>query len=97
MIRLVKVVKLEPLDGFRLRITFSDGFEGVRDYSDMIAEGGAMVEPLRDKAFFDKVFISFGVPSWPNGFDVDAVNLHMELRHANALRPVGAEQGQWRA
>ena len=36
-----------------------------------------MVEPLRDPAMFGRAFVSFGVPSWPNGFDLDAINLHM--------------------
>ena len=52
MINIVKVVKLNPLDGYRLWVRFSDGTEGVRDYSDMIAEGGPMVEPLRDQLYF---------------------------------------------
>ena len=92
MIKMVKVVKLEPLDGFRLWVRFSDGSEGIRDYSDMVAEGGPMVEPLRDPLFFKKVFISFGVPSWPNGYDVDAINLQMELRDANALTNAAAAE-----
>jgi len=45
-----------------------------------------MVEPLRDPAMFRGAFLSFGVPSWPNGFDLDAINLHMELRAAGTLR-----------
>jgi hypothetical protein len=40
---------------------------------------------LRDQVVFDKVFISFGVPSWPNGFDVDAINLQMEIREQGGL------------
>jgi Protein of unknown function (DUF2442) len=91
MINIVKVVKLNPLEGYRLWVRFSDSTEGVRDYSDMIAEGGSMVEPLRDQSYFNKVFISFGVPSWPNGFEVDAINLQMELRDANALTHAAAE------
>jgi Protein of unknown function (DUF2442) len=91
MIKMVKVVNLKPLDGFRLWVRFSDGSEGIRDYSDMISDGGPMVEPLRDQLFFNKVFISFGVPSWPNGYEVDAINLHMELRDANALTHAAAE------
>ena len=31
MINMVKVVKLTPLDGYRLWVRFSDGTEGVRD------------------------------------------------------------------
>jgi hypothetical protein len=51
----------------------------------MLAEGGPMVEPLRDPSFFKSVFVSFGVPSWPNGFEVDAIALHMELEKAGLL------------
>ena len=91
MINFVKVVQLKPQDGYRLWVRFSDGTEGVRDYSDMIEEGGPMVEPLRDQAVFNKVFISYGVPSWPNGFDVDAINLQMELRERGALSHAAAE------
>ncbi len=91
MINFVKVVQLKAQDGYRLWVRFSDGTEGVRDYSDMIGEGGPMVEPLRDQAVFNKVFISYGVPSWPNGFDVDAINLQMELRERGALSHAAAE------
>jgi hypothetical protein len=85
MIKMVKVTELKPLDDARLWVRFSDGSEGIRDYSDMLAEGGPMVEPLRDPSFFKSVFISFGVPSWPNGFEVDAIALHMELEKAGLL------------
>ncbi|MFN0190906.1 MAG: DUF2442 domain-containing protein [Aestuariivirga sp.] len=85
MIKMIKVVGLKPLDGYRLWIRFSDGSEGIRDYADMIAEGGPMVEPLRDQQFFSKVFLSMGIPTWPNGYDVDAVALHMELERAGLL------------
>ena len=85
MIKMVKVTELKPLDDVRLWVRFSDGSEGIRDYSDMLAEGGPMVEPLRDPSFFKSVFISFGVPSWPNGFEVDAIALHMELEKAGSL------------
>lgn len=85
MIKMVKVVKLKPLDGHRLWVRFSDGTEGIRDYSEMIAEGGTMVIPLRGQTYFNKAFISFGVPTWPNGFDVDAIALHMELEASGLL------------
>ena len=90
MITLVKVVKLKALDGHKLWVRFSDGTEGVRDYADLISESGPMVEPLKDEAFFSKAFISFGVPTWPNGFDVDAINLQMELREQGALSATAA-------
>ena len=41
-----------------------------------------------DPAVFRRAFLTFGVPSWPNGFNLDGINLHMKLRDAGALRPV---------
>ena len=61
MIEIVHVVKVDKLGGYRLRLRFSDGTEGERDFSDMTAEGGEMVEPLRDPVFFARVFIECGV------------------------------------
>jgi hypothetical protein len=72
-------------------VRFSTGEEGARDYSDMIGEGGSMIQPLRDQAFFERVFIELGAPTWPNGFDVDPINLYMELRDGNALTHAAAE------
>jgi hypothetical protein len=90
MIKMVKVVALKPMGDHLLWVQFSDGSEGVRDFADVIAEGGPMVELLRDPKFFAKAFISFGVPSWPNGFDVDAINLHMEMDKAGILKSTSA-------
>ena len=90
MIKMVKVVALKPMGEHLLWVQFSDGSEGVRDFTDVVAEGGPMVEPLRDPQFFAKAFISFGVPSWPNGFDVDAINLHMEMDKAGILKSASA-------
>lgn len=88
---MVDVIKLKPLDGHKLWVRFSTGEEGVRDYSDLISGGGSMVQPLRDPVFFARVFIEMGVPTWPNGFDVDPINLYMELRKAKLLSHAAAE------
>jgi uncharacterized protein DUF2442 len=85
MIELVNVTSVEPQDGSRLRVRFSNGAIGIRDLSDLLAEGGPMVEPLRDPAFFRRVFVQCGVLTWPNGFDLDAVRLHDEMRAAGLL------------
>jgi hypothetical protein len=77
---MVDVLRLRPLDGHRLWLRFTDGSEGIRDLSDVIAEGGVMVEPLQSKHYFDRVFVELGAPTWPNGFDLDPINLYMELR-----------------
>jgi hypothetical protein len=91
MIKMVKVVDANPAGQWRLSLRFSDGSEGVHDFADMVAEGGEMVEPLRDEAFFARVHVEYGVPTWPNGFDLDAIALHMKMEAAGELRlPVSA-------
>jgi hypothetical protein len=89
---MVDVVKVKALAGHRLWLAFSDGCEGVADLSSDIGSGGEMVEALSDEAEFARVFAEAGVPTWPNGFDVDAVALYMELKEAGLLkRPEAAE------
>lgn len=90
-IPLVDVIRLRPLEGHKLWLRFTDGSEGVRDLSDIITHEGPMIEPLRDPAYFSRVFIEMGVPTWPNGFDLDPINLYMELRDAGALTRTAAE------
>lgn len=91
---LVDVLRLKPMEGYRLWLRFTDGREGVRDLSQYIAGGGPMVEPLKDQAYFARVFVESGVPTWPNGFDLDPINLYMELRDAGALSPPSADAAE---
>jgi hypothetical protein len=88
---MVDVLRLEALESHRLWVRFSDGSEGVRDFSDILAEGGLMVEPLNIQDYFARAFVEMGAPTWPNGFDLDPINLYMELRDAGALTRVAAE------
>jgi hypothetical protein len=88
---MVDVLRLKALDGHRLWLRFSDGSEGVRDFADVIAAGGPMVEPLKAQDYFARAFVEMGTPTWPNGFDADPISLYMELRDAGALTRVAAE------
>jgi len=91
MIKMIKVTEARALDDRRLWLRFSNGREGVRDFADIFAEGGVMVEPLLDPAMFARVFLEFGAPSWPNGFDLDPIALYREMEAAGVLTPVAAE------
>ena len=83
-IELVKARRLRPLSGYRLDIEFSDGSSGVADLSDFVMTG-PMMEPLREQAFFAQIFIEMGVPTWPNGCDIDPTALRMRLKESGQL------------
>jgi hypothetical protein len=82
---MIKVAKIKCLDGYRLRATFSDGMAGEYDFSAIVGGSGLMVEPLRDPAFFTRVFLEDGAPTWPNGFDVAPGWLRREIEAAGTL------------
>jgi hypothetical protein len=88
---MIDVVSVKPLGGYRLRVGFSDGSAGVHDFSATAARDGEMVRPLKDPAFFARVFVELGALTWPNGFDLDPIALHDRMAAAGELTPVAAE------
>jgi hypothetical protein len=82
---MIKVSKIDWLGGYRLRFRFNDDSVGELDFAALVNEPGPMAEPLRDLAYFRRVFLEHGAPTWPNGFDVAPAWLHRELDSAGAL------------
>ena len=82
---MIDVLRVRVLDGRRLALRFSDGREGEYDCTPLFEQDGPMVQPLKDPAFFARVFIEEGAPTWPNGFDLDPIALYMRLRDAGML------------
>lgn len=91
MKQLIKVTNVSALDAFRLRVTFSNGTAGYFDCNAMLTAGGSIVIPLRDPKMFGRVFLQMGVPTWPNGFDIDAMKLHDDMNAAGLLEPVSPQ------
>ena len=87
---MVDVLKLKPLEGRKLWLRFTDGCEGVWELHDFIESGGPMVEPLRQPDYFAHVFVEMGAPTWPNGLDLDPINLYMEMKKSGRLQRVAA-------
>jgi hypothetical protein len=88
---MIDVVSVKPLAGFKLRVGFSDGSTGVHDFSATVGRDGEMVEPLKDPAFFARVFIERGALAWPNGFDACPDWLRREMEMAGELSRRAAE------
>jgi len=77
---MVDVLRVKALEGHKLWLRFSDGSEGIYDLSGMVAGDGPMLVPLKAPDYFARVFVELGAPTWPNGFDLDPINLYMELK-----------------
>jgi hypothetical protein len=88
---LTKVSSLKRLGGFRLRVAFSDGSVGEHDFASLVKEPGPMLEPLRDEAYFARVFLEFGALTWPNGYDMAPEWLRREMEKAGELSSEAAE------
>jgi Protein of unknown function (DUF2442) len=88
---LTKVTHIEKLGGYRLRVRFNDGSEGTHDFVQIVKEPGSLLAPLRDEAYFSRVFLEFGAPTWPNGFDIAPEWLRREMAAAGELTRVAAE------
>jgi hypothetical protein len=86
---MIEVREAQHLGDHRLRVEFSDDTVGERDFSFLARETGPMVEPLRDPAYFARVFVENGVLTWPNGFDLDPIALHNEMKQAGELHTAG--------
>jgi hypothetical protein len=89
MIDIVKVLEIRPRGGFSLFVRFSTGEEGEADFS-WVKEAGGMAAPLVDPDYLARAFPSNGVVTWPNGYDVDSINLYREMREAGRLRQTAA-------
>jgi hypothetical protein len=89
---MIDVIGVHALGGHKLEIEFSDGTIGVRDFSDVLQKTGAMSEPLKEAAYFQRVFIEDGALTWPNGYDWDPIALHDEMKEAKLLRRMDAAE-----
>lgn len=77
-LRLIK--KVVPTANFELICTFDDNVVKQYDVKPLFKKSGPMLEPLRKIAFFKKVFLEMGAPTWPNGFDICADLIYMEAK-----------------
>jgi len=67
--RLLRIRLVEPLDGFRLRLTLTDGSVVERDVEPLLR--GPVFEPLRnDPKRFREVHVEGGTVVWATGADL---------------------------
>ena len=66
---LVRILDVAPLEGFRLRLTLTDGREIERDVASLLV--GPIFDPIRrDRDLFCQAQAEEGTVVWPNGADL---------------------------
>lgn len=69
---MIRVRSATPLDGYRLRVGFTDGTERVVDVERYL-RGPVFEAVRRDRRVFEAVVVDpvLGTVVWPNGADID--------------------------
>ena len=86
-----KIAELSVETPYGLRVRFSDGASGIHELAAVVTEPGEVVAPLRDPAYFARVFLVYGAPTWPNGFDLCPDWLRGEMIAAGELALAAAQ------
>lgn len=66
--------------GYRIRLVFNDGAEGVVNFRRWLS--GRVFESLLDLDYFRRFFVDGGTVAWPNGADITP-----ETLYAAAVQP----------
>lgn len=87
---IIQVTTVEPLDGLRIRATFSDGAIKEIDLGDLFSRGGVF-EPIRERRnVFTAVRVNAetGTVEWPGEVDLDPEVLYGRFEPASGARVI---------
>ncbi len=72
-----KLLKIVALPNLILKGIFADGKVKTLDLGEILQElSGDLVSPIKNQSFFEKVTTDGELISWPNDFDLEAVDLY---------------------
>ena len=82
MLEHADIVKVEVLEGYKLKLFFEDGSYGDVNLEELIPFKG-IFEPLGDLEFFNKVFVNsdIGTICWENGADLSPEFLYSQIKN----------------
>lgn len=73
---MIKVLNARLADAFKLELDFSDHAHGVFDAGAYLSSrSGPLLDPLREPAYFKRLFIDAGALCWPNGLEISPARL----------------------
>lgn len=76
-----RLLKVKPLLNYRLEVEFTDGLHGFVDLSQRVVSSTAGIfSSLKDLSIFNKVYIEYGVATWPNEIDLAPDVMYDEIK-----------------
>ena len=76
-----RVASVECLSGYRLRVRFNDGMEGIVDMAREIhAPDAGIFAELADPDRFAAAYVEFGAVTWPGEIDLAPDAMHAEIK-----------------
>ncbi len=87
-----RIVEVNPLENYRLRLRFSDGTDGIVDLSELVGKG--VFSAWKDASFFNSVFIDSETRTiaWEGGIDLCPDKLYAEIAGADPLAILGKSE-----
>ena len=88
MSEIIFVTEVEPLDGHRIRATFSDGAIREIDLSELLAGGGVFTPIYEKRETFEQVRVNpeTRTVEWPGEVDLDPEVLYGRFEPASGAR-----------
>lgn len=88
MNELIKIEVVDPLEGYWLRLTFSDGAIKDVDVGDLLARGGVFQQLRERREVFEQVRVNPETHTieWPGEVDLDAEVLYGRFEPASGIR-----------
>ncbi|MGH6609957.1 MAG: DUF2442 domain-containing protein, partial [Burkholderiaceae bacterium] len=79
---MIKIIRAIAETDYSVRLTFSDGTEGVVNLEPKLRADTVLTRGLRAQSEFRRFFLDMGALCWPNGLEFSPAALHSELRAA---------------
>ena len=70
------VSSVTVMEGYRLKLLFDNGEQGIYDCSDLLDFG--VFKEFRDKVYFGRARVSYGTVVWPHGQDICPDTLYLK-------------------
>lgn len=82
-----RVAEVAAYQGFRLKVRFLDGLQGWVEMNELIhSQNAGVFSTLADTNVFDRVFVEYGVVTWPGEIDLAPDAMYDAIKTAGIWR-----------